>query len=51
MADTKELKPYSTIAKEVINGEWGKGKECRERLEEAGYNYAEVYKWVNFLKK
>jgi hypothetical protein len=51
MADTNELKPYSTIAKEFLNGEWGTGKEARERLEKAGYNYAEVYRWVNLLKK
>lgn len=51
MADTKELKPYSVIAKEFLNGEWGTGKEAREKLEKAGYNYAEVFRWVNLLRK
>ena len=51
MAESKELKPLDVIAKEVIAGKWGKGSECRERLEKAGYNYNDVFRWVGYLKR
>ena len=41
------LKPISEVAKEVIRGDWGNGKERKDRLEQAGYNYSEVQKEVN----
>ena len=41
-----ELLPLDTIAKQVINGEWGNGEERKEKLIEAGYNYEEVQKKV-----
>lgn len=44
---TPAKKPAEEIAKEVVAGKWGNGSERRKRLEEAGYNYAEVQKWVN----
>ena len=40
-------KSLDVIAKEVIAGKWGNGAERRKKLEAAGYNYAEVQKWVN----
>ena len=51
VAESKELKPLDVIAKEVIAGKWGKGSECRERLEKAGYNYNDVFRWVGYLKR
>lgn len=44
-------KSVDKVAKEVINGEWGNGQDRRDRLEAAGYNYAEVQKKVNELLK
>lgn len=44
-------KSVAKVAKEVINGEWGNGQDRRDRLESAGYNYAEVQKKVNELLK
>lgn len=35
------------IALQVINGMWGNGKERRQRLTEAGYNYDAIQKIVN----
>lgn len=37
------------IAREVMRGDWGKGDERRKRLIEAGYDAAEVQKYVNSL--
>lgn len=37
------------IAREVMRGDWGKGDERRKRLIEAGYDAAEVQKYVNAL--
>lgn len=52
MADSKELKPLEVVAKEVLQGEWGKtATEIRKSLEEAGYNYADVIRWVNYCRK
>lgn len=47
-----KLKPKKTIdqiAHEVINGLWGNGKERKERLMKAGYDYSSVQKRVNEL--
>lgn len=44
-------KSVAQVAKEVINGEWGNGQDRRDRLEAAGYNYAEVQNTVNKLLK
>ena len=37
------------IAREVMRGDWGKGDDRRKRLTEAGYDAAEVQKYVNTL--
>jgi hypothetical protein len=37
------------IAREVMRGDWGKGDDRRKRLIEAGYDAAEVQKYVNTL--
>lgn len=45
-------KSTDEVSKEVIRGDWGNGKERRDRLTEAGYNYDEVQNEVNSkLKK
>ena len=40
-------KSITEIAKEVIAGKWGNGKDRENRLTKAGYNYSEVQKRVN----
>ena len=42
-------KTIDEVAKEVINGLWGNGKERKDRLTKAGYDYSEVQKRVNDL--
>ena len=37
------------IAREVMRGDWGRGDDRRKRLIEAGYDAAEVQKYVNTL--
>lgn len=55
MATAEETKKPETtksvadVAKEVKNGKWGNGAERKQRLEAAGYNYAEVQAAVNAL--
>lgn len=44
-------KSNETIAKEVLAGKWGSGKERKKKLKAAGYNYAAVQKIVNKLCK
>lgn len=39
--------PIQTVAKDVISGKYGNGKERAERLTSMGYDYAEVQKEVN----
>lgn len=47
-----ELKPLDVVAKEVIQGKWGKtATETRKNLEKAGYNYADVIRWVNAYQR
>lgn len=41
------LKPVTEIAKEVIAGKWGNGKDRKNRLEAAGYDYEKVQAAVN----
>lgn len=43
----KPDKDITTIAREVIAGQWGTGAERKKALESKGYNYAEVQKKVN----
>ena len=44
-------KSVDEIANEVIKGSWGSGAERKQKLEAAGYNYAEVQAKVNALLK
>ena len=43
------MKSILQIAQEVIAGLWGNGEERRQRLEDAGYDYAEVQEMVNAI--
>ena len=45
--ESKSNKSYTKVAKEVIAGKWGNGKERRQKLEAAGYDYSKVQKYVN----
>lgn len=49
--NSAEKKPLEVVAKEVIAGKWGKGAEIRKNLEKAGYNYADVIRWVNYCRR
>ena len=40
-------KSISTIAQEVIAGQWGNGEERKNRIQAAGYSYSEVQAEVN----
>ena len=40
-------KDIDTIAREVINGDWGNGQERKDRLTQAGYDYNQVQARVN----
>lgn len=42
-------KSVTEIAKEVLQGKWGNGADRKNRLTNAGYNYADVQKKVNEL--
>ena len=44
-----DIKTTDTLAYEVIQGDWGKGEERKERLEAAGYDYDAVQQRVNEL--
>ena len=47
---TPEQKPdkdLTTVAREVIVGQWGNGADRKKNLEAKGYNYGEVQKKVN----
>ena len=44
-------KSNETIAKEVLAGKWGSGKERKKKLKAAGYNYATIQKIVHQLCK
>ena len=45
----KPTKSLDDIAREVIRGSWGNGKDRKNRLEAAGYNYRDVQNRVNQL--
>jgi hypothetical protein len=52
MAEKNELKPLEVVAKELLFGKWGEtATEIRENLEKAGYNYADVIRWVNYYRR
>lgn len=44
-------KTNTEIAKEVIKGKYGNGEERKKTIEKLGYNYNEIQKIVNELKK
>ena len=44
-------KDVTTVAQEVLAGKWGNGNDRKEKLQAAGYNYAEVQAEVNRLSK
>ena len=48
-ASTK--KTVEEIAAEVLRGDWGNGTERKKKLEDAGYDYAQVQAAVNKLMK
>lgn len=50
-ASSTPSKTVEELAKEVINGKWGNGAERKQRLTEAGYDYAAVQARVNELMK
>ena len=45
------LKRVTKIAKEVINGRWGNGADRKNRLEAAGYVYADIQRIVDAIVK
>ena len=45
----KPKKSIDTLAREVIRGDWGNGKDRVNRLTKAGYSYDAVQKRVNEL--
>lgn len=49
--DYSNTKDLTQVAKDVINGKYGNGKERIDKLTKAGYNYKEVQKVVNSLLK
>ena len=48
-ATTAGKKDVDTIARDVIAGKWGNGKERKLRLTAAGYSYKDIQKRVNEL--
>lgn len=49
--DYSTTKDLVKVAKDVINGKYGNGKERVDKLTKEGYNYTEVQKVVNSLLK
>lgn len=48
VTNTEESKKTNEeIAFEVINGDWGEGKELKQALKEAGYDYQAIQNIVN----
>lgn len=47
--DYQTTSDLTQVAKDVINGKYGNGKERIDKLTKAGYNYKEVQKIVNSL--
>ena len=50
-AEVVVSKYVTAVAKEVLAGKWGNGKERKEKLAQAGYDYNEVQAKVNELVK
>ena len=46
-ADTSDKKTVDELAEEVIDNKWGNGKDRKDRLEKAGYDYDAVQDRVN----
>jgi hypothetical protein len=46
-----EKKSVDEVAREVIKGLWGNGKNRKDRLTSAGYNYDDVQRRVNQILK
>lgn len=49
--DYSNTKDLTQVAKDVINGKYGNGKERIDKLTKVGYNYKEVQRVVNSLLK
>lgn len=49
--DYSTTNDLTQVAKDVINGKYGNGKERIDKLTKAGYNYKEVQRVVNSLLK
>lgn len=49
--DYTSTSDLTQVARDVINGKYGNGKERIDKLTKAGYNYKEVQKIVNSLLK
>jgi hypothetical protein len=45
------LKSVDEVAREVIQGKWGNGRNRKDRLTSAGYNYDDVQRRVNQILK
>lgn len=48
-SSSRSKKDNNTIAKEVIQGKWGNGKDRKQRLTKAGYIYTKIQSIVNKL--
>ena len=48
-AEPSATKSVTEVAQEVIAGKWGNGTDRKNRLTQAGYNYAEVQAKINEL--
>ena len=46
-----QMKTELEIAKEVIEGKWGAGKDRENRISKAGYDYNAVQAFVNRMIK
>lgn len=51
LSEPKQMKSDEEIAKEVINGLWGNGRERTRLLKEAGYDPKKIQKIVNQMIK
>ena len=49
--NTKPSKTVEELAREVIRGDWGNGKDRKVRLTNAGYNYDTIQNRVNEILK
>lgn len=51
VTQTSGKKSIETIAREVINGDWGNGETRKKKLKAAGYSYSKVQARVNEILK